>query len=229
MTRARGHSLRGMRLRLALLAALASGCATAPPPPDELCLGMLRARGVAFSQGPELKGVRTPVTLDGERFTPRLAPRGTRPAEMDCQLAVALADARPIFQRLGITQLDYSAAYDYRNRRHSDQLSMHAAGLAIDVHAFHGDGREYQVERTFERRHGAWQSLHLTPGWFQDCVGRPRTTGGRTLRKLACRIRLDEAFRIILTPDDNRDHRDHFHIEARPDVAERLAAEPPAS
>ena len=88
-------------------------------------------------------------------------PRGTRPAEMDCQLAVALVEARPIFHNLGITQLDYSAAYDYRNRRHSNQLSMHAAGLAIDVHAFHGDGRAYQVAGTFERRRGSWQSLQL--------------------------------------------------------------------
>jgi len=212
-----------MPLRLALLAALAIGCASAAPAPDQLCLGMLRARGVAFREGPALRGVRTPVTLDGDRFSPRLAPRGTRPAEMDCQLAVALVEAAPIFRNLGITQLDYSAAYDYRNRRHSDQLSMHAAGLAIDVHAFHGAGREYPVARTFERRRGAWQALHLQPGWFQDCVGRPRTAGGRTLRRLACRIRLDEAFRVILTPDDNRDHHDHFHIEARPDVAERLA------
>jgi hypothetical protein len=211
---------------MALLAAVAIGCGSVPrPSPDQVCLQMLRARRVAFSEGPELKGVRTPVTLDAERFSPRLASRVGRPPEMDCQLAVALADAQPIFRSLGITQLDYSAAYDYRNRRHSDQLSMHAAGLAIDVHAFHGDGREYQVARTFERRRGAWQSVDLRPGWFQDCVGRPHTAGARTLRRLACRMRLDEAFRIILTPDDNRDHHDHFHIEARPDVAERLTGE----
>src|SRR6185436_10447350 len=130
-------SLEGMPSRLALLALLAFGCASAPPapPPDQVCLGVLRARGVAFSEGPELKGVRTPVTIDGERFSPRLTPRGSRPAQMDCQLAVALVEAAPIFRNLGITQLDYSAAYDYRNRRHSDQLSQHAAGLAIDVHA----------------------------------------------------------------------------------------------
>src|SRR5437773_11235567 len=113
-----------------LLGALVAwGCATAPPalPPDQSCLAQLRARGVAFHEGPELRGVRTPVTLDGDRFSPRLTPRVGRPPQMDCQLAVALADARPIFGRLGIDQLEYSAAYDYRNRRHSNQLSAHAA------------------------------------------------------------------------------------------------------
>src|SRR3954447_12111135 len=174
-----------MPLRLALLGLLAIGCASSAPPPDEVCLGMLRARGVAFTEGPGLKGVRTPVTLDGERFSPRLAPRVGRPAQMDCQLAVALVEAGPIFRNLGITQLDYSAAYDYRNRRHSDQLSMHAAGLAIDVHVFHRQGRELPVARSFERRRGSWQALSLRPGWFKDCVGHPHTDEGRVMRRLA--------------------------------------------
>jgi hypothetical protein len=199
------------------------GCATFPPPlpPDQGCLERLRARGVAFTEGPDLRGVRTPVTLDGDRFWPRLQPRAGRPAQMDCQLATALVDARPIFDRLGISQLEYSAAYDFRNRRHSDQLSAHAFGLAIDVHAFRAAGHDYPVARSFERHRGRWQSLNLDPGWYQACVGRPRTSGGRTLRRLGCRLHLDDSFRIILTPDDNWDHHDHFHIEARPGTSDR--------
>jgi hypothetical protein len=214
-----------MALLAGVSASLALGCASAGPQPDQVCLGVLRARNVAFSEGPALKGVRTPVTLDGDRFTPRLAPRLGRPPEMDCQLAVALVDARPIFQRLGVTQLDYSAAYDYRNRRHSSQLSMHAAGLAIDVHVFHGNDREYVVARNFQRHRSAWLASRQRPRWFDDCVGHPRRPGARTLRSLACQLRVDDDFRVILTPDDNRDHHDHFHLEAYPDVAERLARE----
>jgi hypothetical protein len=204
--------------RVAIIAGVAAlgGCASAPPAPDGACLDTLRARGVAFSEGPALEGVRTPVTLDGARFTPRLSPRGSRPAQMDCRLAVALVDARPTFGRLGITELEYSAAYHYRNRRRSNQLSAHAFGLAIDVHVLHGHGRAYVVARNFERRRGRWQTAAPGPGWFQSCVGRPRTAAGATLRRLACRLRLEESFRLILTPDDDRDHRDHFHLEARP-------------
>jgi hypothetical protein len=198
-----------------VLGLAALGCATAAPPPDEGCLAQLRARGIAFREGPSLRGVRTPVTLDGDRFSPRLTPRAGRPAEMDCRLAVALADARPIFNRLGISQLEYSGAYEYRNRRHSDQLSAHAAGLAIDVHAFHDGGHDYEVARTFERHGGRWRRLAFEPGWYRDCVGRPRTRGALLLRRLGCRLHVDDDFRIILTPDDNRDHHDHFHLEAR--------------
>jgi hypothetical protein len=202
--------------------ALAVGCASAPPPRDEACLQLLRAQGVSFSEGPNAEGIRTPVTLDGARFTPRLTPRDRRPAHMDCQLAMALVQARPVFRNLGISELEYSAAYSYRNRRRSSRLSAHAFGLAIDVHTMRGNRRDYVVARAYERRWGRWQRMPPGPGWYQACVGRPRTPGGRTLRQLACRLRLDEAFRLILTPDDDRDHRDHFHLEAYPDVSERL-------
>jgi hypothetical protein len=82
---------------------------------------------------------------------------------MDCQLAVALVEARPIFRNLDITELEFSSAYDYRNRRHSNQLSMHAAGLAIDVHVFHAPDRQYAVARAFEKRRGSWQSTPPGP------------------------------------------------------------------
>ena len=208
-------------LALATLA-LAVGCASAPPPRDQACLQALRDGGVAFVEGPSLQGVRTPVTLRGESFTPRLRPRGARPAEMDCQLALALVNARPVFRSLGISELEYSAAYHYRNRRRSDQLSAHAYGLAIDVHTMSDDSGAQSVARKYERRRGRWQSMTPGPGWYRSCLGRPRTRTGRTLRQLACRLRLDEGIRLILTPDDDRDHRDHFHIEAWPDAAQRL-------
>jgi hypothetical protein len=204
---------------LALLAGAAvGGCASGSAlPPDQSCLSVLRSRGVEFTEGPSLKGVRTPVTIDGERFAPRLHARAGRPAEMDCQLAVALNDAQPIFRSMGITQLDFSGAYDYRNRRHSSKLSAHANGLAIDVHVFHTGARDYAVARNFERRPGSWHALEMGKGDLRACIANPRTAGGRTLRGLACRLRFENAFRIILTPDDNYDHHDHFHLEAPPD------------
>jgi hypothetical protein len=210
-----------------LAAGTLMACAAAPPPPDQTCLGLLRAQGVAFTEGPDLKGVRTPVTLDGGRFTPRLLPRGRRPAEMDCQLAVALVQARPIFRNLGITDMEYSGAYDFRNRRGTSKLSAHAAGLAIDVHVFHEGDRKLAVARAFEKSPGRWRSTDAGRSGLRGCVGDPRTASGRTLRTLACRLRLDQAFREIITPDDNWDHRDHFHLEARPDLASWVTLPPP--
>jgi hypothetical protein len=215
-----------MRLVPLLLGAAAGallGCATIPQaPPDQACLAVLRSRGVAFSEGPDLKGVRTPVTLDGSRFSPRLTPRGGRAPEMDCQLAVALANASRVFSSLGIDELEYSGAYDYRNRRRSNRLSAHAAGLAIDVHVFRGPARGYVVAGTFERRPARWRSLAPGPGALRTCVGNTRTPSGRLLRRIACGLRLHEGFRYVITPDDDLDHRDHFHIEADPEAATHL-------
>jgi hypothetical protein len=210
--------MRRVLLVAALGAAAVAGCASAPPamPPDQACLGVLRSRGVEFQEGPALKGVRTPVTLNGDSFSPRLRARAGRPAQMDCQLAVALFEARPIFESYGITELDFSGAYDYRNRRGSSRLSAHAAGLAIDVHVFHGNARQYVVASNFERRPAAWRALELGKGGLRSCVANARTASGRTLRSLACQLRLENAFRIIITPDDNWDHHDHFHLEAPP-------------
>jgi hypothetical protein len=202
-----------------VLAGALLGCAAAPPPPDQACLGLLRAQGVAFAEGPALKGVRTPVTLDGARFSPRLQPRGGRPAEMDCQLAVALVQARPIFRNLGITEMEYSGAYDYRNRRGTSKLSAHASGLAIDVHVFRDGDRKLPVARAFQKSPARWRAMDSGRVGLRSCVGDPRTSDARTLRTLACRLKLDQAFRVIITPDDNWDHRDHFHLEARPDLA----------
>jgi hypothetical protein len=215
-----------MRVGLLCLS-VALGCATVPQaPPDQLCLGILRARGVAFTEGPEVKGVRTPVTLDGDRFSPRLTPRGGRPPTMDCQLAVALSQASRVFSSLGIDELEYSGAYDYRNRRRSNRLSEHAHGLAIDVHVFRGPARGYVVATAFERRPDRWRSTTPGPGALRACVGPTRTASGHLLRRLACGLRLHEGFRYIITPDDDADHHDHFHIEAQPDFAETLSYGP---
>ncbi len=66
----------------------------------------------------------------------------------------------------------------------------------------------------------------MQPGAYRTCVGKPRTAKGRTLRQLACRLKLHDAFRVIITPDDDRDHRDHLHLEVYEDAAARLRERP---
>jgi hypothetical protein len=64
---------------------------------------------------------------------------------------------------VGIHELEYSAAYSYRNRRRSNQLSAHAFGLAIDVHVLRSTTRDYVVARNYERRRGRWQHTARGP------------------------------------------------------------------
>jgi hypothetical protein len=193
-------------------------------PPDSACVEGLRARKVSFSESGPVKGVRTPVRIAGAlgpiRLTMRDRREGALPPLMDCELARALLQTGPLFQSLGIKELVYSGTYQYRTRRGSTRLSEHARGLAIDVHSLvMADGTVRDVDRDFEKGVGRWEL-----GEQDDCVGSPRTEAGRLLRSAACRMRMSSVFREVITPDDNSDHDNHFHLEAFPDALTRARA-----
>jgi hypothetical protein len=243
----RGVQLSDLRVALvglAILCALAvplaatRACAETPPPPappsdsdadgpSKTCLAGLRDRGVSFVEWPT-KGVRTPVRLVGSALGPlRLVLRDRKPGGvmpvMDCELARALLEAAPVFQLAGIRELIFSGMYQYRTRRGSSRLSEHAHGLAIDVHQFGTvDGKVLDVERDFEPGVGEWPKERINE--MVACVGSPENPAGRTLRELACSLRMSSAFREIITADDNADHNNHFHIEAFPDPLSRTRA-----
>jgi hypothetical protein len=190
---------------------------------DVHCLGYLREHGVPFTSAPPTRGIVTPVEVTGSLKGLRLSPRGRRPALMDCELARALVEAAPVFRSVGLTELSFSGAYDYRNRRHSDQLSAHALGLAIDVHELGGRYGTVNVAKDFERGTGRWRNLDPAEGDLIGCMGSPRTSEGRRLRRLVCRLKHHSAFRVIITPDDDSDHRDHLHLEAFPSPEARVS------
>lgn len=213
---------------LGALTSCAAHAAGAPPPPppyasgagDRACLRVLAEAGVAFVEKGGVRGIRTPVEIVGPIRGVRLLSRGKRPALMDCALARALVDAAPLFHQSGVTGLSFSAAYDYRTQRGSSKLSEHAHGLAIDVHAFETTSGRLDVQRDFARAGVAaagWDRRDRgAPGM---CIGAPASAAGRTLRTLACGLQRHSSFRLILTPDDNQDHHNHFHIESHADGA----------
>jgi hypothetical protein len=202
-----------------------------PPPapaavvkqPDLVCLRELREAAVPFLAAAATRGIRTPVHITGEIGGLRLTPRAGRPPLMDCELARALVEAAPIFRDAGLSQLFFSGAYDYRTRRDSSQMSAHAFGLAIDVHTLSGSAGVFNIKRDFEAGSGRWRGLSVREGDLDGCVGRPRSVGARRLRELVCRLKHHSAFRVVITPDDNADHRDHLHLEAFPDAEMRAS------
>src|SRR5204863_4237622 len=130
--------------------------------------------GVSFVERSSVRGIRTPIEVVGPIRGIRLLSRGKRPALMDCALARALTDAAPLFREAGVTGLSFSAAYDYRPRRGSTELSEHAHGLAIDVHAFETTSGRLDVERDFSRAgatSAGWGQRSAGP--LQACIGVP--------------------------------------------------------
>lgn len=205
----------------------AGGSQTAVRQSDRECLRTLDSKGVSYQQATAAGGMRTPVEITGPIGGVALIPRGRRSPLMDCVLARALLRAENVFGELGIAAMTFSAAYDYRTRRGSSEPSAHAYGLAIDVHTVRGPFGEYDVGKQFERGRGAWRGLTKGPDALGACVGEPATSEGRTLRRLACLLKLHPAFRVIVSPDDNADHHDHLHIEASSDFFPPQPGAPP--
>jgi hypothetical protein len=173
-------------------------------PAGEACLTELNERGIVWQARKAERGVTTPVlvksTIGSVRFfsdvTPFIA---------DCRLVLALSELAPELEAQGVTQVRFSGAYVYRTRR-SGTLSLHANGLAIDIHDVWFGSERLSVKKDFARGQG------------REC--RP---GMARLNVLACRVREARLFKELLTPDDNADHHDHFHFGVA-----RLPGEVPA-
>jgi hypothetical protein len=176
------------------------------------CLAELATRGVRFSKSEPVLGIATPVVIQGPVQGVRFYTHEKKPFVVDCRLALALSEIASDLRALGITDARYSGAYVYRTS-HPGRMSLHAYGLAIDLHEFKVNGEGLLVKRAFEKGRGCSSDLPL-------------------LNALACRVRERRLFHELIGPDDNAAHHDHFHFGLRPlpdEVAEDLPwpASPP--
>ncbi len=123
------------------------------------------------------------------------------PVPMTCRMAELTerwlrTEVRPAARNLlgaDVAMLNHMAIYDCRKiaGRSDGRLSEHAKSNALDVGGFVLDGgRPIRVKEN-------WKS------------GGPETKFLRRIGKRACRI-----FQVVLTPDTNQAHHDHFHLDA---------------
>jgi len=154
-------------------------------------------------------GIREPIEVRGPIAGVEYYTENSKkaPLVLDCALVEALLEAGPIFRDEGIRRARYSASYQVRNIRGTSKRSKHSYGLALDVHSFEDDdGEKLSVLDDYE------QGL----GDDVDCIGEPDTEAARSLRTLYCRFTRGTIFHLVLGPDDNADHHNHFHLEAPP-------------
>ncbi len=207
---ATASTLRRLAVALAALAPLIAGCASPRPAPPkatlapplalsgEQCLADLDALGVGYrlaaipvSTGP--CAVENPVQVTSAAIP------WNQPAVMTCGLAdrvdrfVAEA-AEPLARRYlatDIVRLDNFGAYSCRPvAGMAGRWSEHAAGRAIDVSGFLlKDGERVTVEHD-------WRA------------GGPKSEFLHALAKRAC-----DYFNLVLTPDSDKDHYNHLHLD----------------
>lgn len=179
------------------------------------CKAELERRGVAFKLAKRTgiaNGVEVTGPLGGVWFT-----SADQPLVIDCSLAVSLDEAAKYLHEQGVEKASFSSAYSRRNVRGTNRPSKHSFGLAIDVHTFTTAAiGTLRVDKDYE------QGL----GDDVDCVGHPLTQGGAVLKILQCQLVRSGLFHLVLSPDYDDAHHDHFHLEAKP-WSERTALRGP--
>jgi hypothetical protein len=167
-------------------------------PRGQECLSWLAALGISYRVLGELRGVDTPVEVMGPISGVSYTTGGKPMVVGDCRLILALDWASRTLTRVGIDQVRHSGAYVYRTTK-SGRPSLHARGLAIDLHALRSGSTWFDVERDYALGTGPTCD-QVTP----------------FLNHVYCRLRQLELFRELITPDHNAEHHDHFHLGIAP-------------
>ena len=187
------------------------------------CLAELRRRGVAFREAPSARGVEAPIRLAGPIGGVEVstgAPEHVRAASphevLDCRLALSLHDFSKVLREHGVDALRVASVW----RPHGSGApgTRHPAALAVDVTALGrpgpGGARTWiEVERDFPVRRGAPPCGSGAPP-LPEGASEP----ARTLLSVVCAAADAHLFTSILTPNLDRAHADHLHLEITPRV-----------
>lgn len=118
-----------------------------------------------------------------------------------CEMAQALADTVEDVAPYGVLSLLHIGTYNCRMIAGTDSLSEHSFANAIDIYGFEfDDGR-------------VWT---LIDHWEHDTTS-PTTDAGRFLYESAHRWHDEWIWNIILTPNYNLAHDNHFHVDLKGD------------
>jgi hypothetical protein len=176
------------------------------------CHEWLDLVGVEYTVGPSSRGIVDPVTakmpINGVPFRSGSGLRTTMLG--DCSLIKSLALAAPHWRKRGVVEVRDLGVYNYRCINNDGTppnctigLSEHSFGNAIDLASFtDANGDTYVVN----------------DDWVIDpddktCTS-PTEPGKDTfLHEMICEIKANKIWNIVLTPNYNSLHRNHFHVD----------------
>jgi predicted esterase len=171
----------------------------------ETCLGELGERGVqvqpwkAALPTPVATPVQLRAAVSGVTFRFMHAAAG---AVISCELAARLRDIADVVSKHGVHTVWVMSAY-----RDHPYPSFHTLGLALDLSRFDtATGplvvkSDYAIDRARETC---------------DEPSAKVTDKHRRLQAIACDLAASRRFSSVLTPNYNAGHRDHFHVDIRP-------------
>jgi hypothetical protein len=182
------------------------------------CEAELDKRHIAYERVGETRGVVAPLRLKGAiagvDFHSMLpaSQRRTSPYEIyDCRLVLALDDWARVLTRYDVIEVVHYSVYRPPPAKQvlNGAGRRHSGALAIDAAIFKTrDGQTISVEKDF---HGRIGSKPCGASAASSAAGLP--ANAVTLRKIVCEAAEAQLFNVLLTPDFNWPHRNHFHLE----------------
>lgn len=179
------------------------------------CEAELVERGIGFVRE-SARGVLAPVRLTGPlrgvqfRTDLKETARATSPWEIgDCRLVLALDDFAEILNRHDIVEVRHYSMWrpPAESWPETQIATRHPGALALDAGRFIAkDGTVLDVDKHFHGRIGA-----KTCG--DGAAPRPATPEAVQLRAILCETAERRLFNVVLTPNYDRPHKNHFHLE----------------
>ena len=182
------------------------------------CETELVSRHIPFRRE-SARGISAPVRLTGPvhgvlfRGTGTESSRSESPHEIiDCRLVLALADSTAILRRHEIIEVRHLSIYRLPSKSWPwhKPAPRHMGAVAIDASRFFKkDGSFLDVEKDF---HGAIDSKTCGEG----ARPKPPSQNATELRELLCDLVSHRFFNVVLTPNYDPPHKNHFHLGVVP-------------
>ncbi|MEO6774903.1 MAG: extensin family protein [Kofleriaceae bacterium] len=186
----------------------------------EACETELGNRHIGFTKE-TARGVLDPIRLTGAlhgvefRSDEGDARRAESPYEIaDCRLVLAMDDFAQILEQHDIVEVRHYSMYRPPPKTWADDRigGQHNGALALDAGRFtKRDGTVLDVSKDFHGKIGA-------PTCGDGAGPHPATASAKELREILCSTVAAHLFNVVLTPDFNRPHRNHFHLEVMANV-----------
>jgi len=192
-----------------LLVVVLASCARRPPDPPPVavwptdratCFAALGRERVAFTDwldAPTVDVCAVPAPVVVQASTAAMTPI----LQTSCPMMLAWARFEPELQRLAsrrlgseIARIHHYGSYNCRRMSGNQRrMSLHSTGQALDISGFTtADGRYISVR-------DGWRGRRDEAAFLRD------------LGQAACRH-----FNVVLTPNHDRAHRDHIHVDIGP-------------
>ena len=179
------------------------------------CEAELTTRNISFKRESAkgvLAAVRLTGPLHGVTFKTDVADskRETTPWEIgDCRLVLAMDDFAAILAQHDVVEVRHYSMYRVPPKSWADDKigTQHNGGLALDAARFtKSNGDKLVVLDDF---HGAIGAQTCGDG----AAPHPANDKANELRDILCTAVSAHLFNVVLTPNFNRPHRNHFHLE----------------